>query len=50
MKTIRDNWLTWLLAITVIVYIAIIFSSCASNDPVPPIQYYREAHGFPIVS
>jgi hypothetical protein len=48
---IRDEWpmlVYTLFAIAVVLWVIALFG-CASNDPVPPIQYYREAYGFPVI-
>ena len=49
---IRDEWQNWLymlLAVVVVLWILALFG-CASNDPIPPIQAYREAYGFPVIT
>jgi hypothetical protein len=38
----------WIAILWLIVLWAFVLFGCASNDPVPPIQYYRQQHGFPV--
>ena len=46
-----DDEHTWFwIALAVAAYVAVIFSGCAAPDQPPPIQYYRQAYGFPTSS
>ena len=43
---INDEHTWFWLALAVITYIAVIFSTGCAQDPPAPIQYYRQAYGF----
>jgi HNH endonuclease len=48
MKMINDHSWLW-MALVIIIYIMIIFSTGCASDPVPPIQAYRQQYGFPVM-
>ena len=39
--------LVWGLLLAGVAVTLYLLSGCASNDPIPPIQPYRAAYGFP---